>query len=278
VRTPYGAEHWTSRSMAHLISNRVYLGEARSGEFVLPDAHEPLVDVGIWHAAQRPRSVRSASGTTLLAGLLRCAGCRYVMKPGSVRDRKGRKVRQYHCRGRRAAGDCGARAAVMGSVIEPWVLERYREAYGDVETTDFSGNVTEELHIASEAVSRAEAELRAYLEADIAATLGAANFRRGLEVRRARLEKVRGAMRRCQEKTEAREVAITVAGVWDQLDVDEQHQLLTAGIDAIFLRRVGQANIPVSDRALILWRGEAPGDLPGPGRRLGEIRPFEWPA
>lgn len=53
VLTPYGSAFWTSQSLAGVLSNPVYLGEARSGAHVEPDAHPPLVDEQTWRLAQR---------------------------------------------------------------------------------------------------------------------------------------------------------------------------------------------------------------------------------
>ena len=57
-----------------MLSNRIYLGEVRSGEHVHQGAHEALVSAGEWHAAQReqdPATQRLAKGHgegALLAG------------------------------------------------------------------------------------------------------------------------------------------------------------------------------------------------------------------
>ena len=60
----------------------------------------------------------------LLAGLLRCAGCRYVMKPDTITSREG-NLRQYRCRGEHAAGRCPAPTSVLAHVIEPRVVAAF---------------------------------------------------------------------------------------------------------------------------------------------------------
>ena len=113
-----------------MISNRVYVGEARSGQNVKPNAHPAIVSEAEWQAAQSARSLAPARSTdgALLAGLLRCAGCRYVIKPDSMPDRDGERLRLYRCRGEHAAGRCPAKASVLGRVIEPYVVEAFFEA------------------------------------------------------------------------------------------------------------------------------------------------------
>ena len=80
IETPYGAKFWTNRSLSRLISNRAYLGEARSGEFVNDGAHDAIVDGGTWRSAQTGRAAPSRGPGSLLGGLLRCAGCRFALK------------------------------------------------------------------------------------------------------------------------------------------------------------------------------------------------------
>jgi hypothetical protein len=60
--------------------------------------------------------------------------------------------------------------------------------------------------------------------------------------------------------------------IWPDLDVAERRHLLQAGLDVVFLRR---GRVPIAERTRVLWRGEGPADLPGPGRRLG-LRSFVW--
>ena len=71
----YLAEHCTRKdgtamlrqtpAVRAMLSNRIYLGEVRSGEHVHQGAHEPLVSAGRFHAAQReqdPATQRLAKG------------------------------------------------------------------------------------------------------------------------------------------------------------------------------------------------------------------------
>ena len=64
--TPWDNEHWTVASVGTIVRNRVYLGEARAGKIVNPDAHEPIVTLAEWQAANKARGVhpgRSGKGT-----------------------------------------------------------------------------------------------------------------------------------------------------------------------------------------------------------------------
>jgi DNA invertase Pin-like site-specific DNA recombinase len=74
---------------------------------VNPAAHEPLVDVALFEAAQldHPRPPRGIHPGALLAGLVRCAGCQRRMTPN---NNKGKGERIYRCHPRNARGRCQA--------------------------------------------------------------------------------------------------------------------------------------------------------------------------
>jgi hypothetical protein len=76
-------------------------------------------------------------------------------------------------------------------------------------------------------------------------------------------------------------VELTEGGLvqaWPSLTIAEKRRLLSAAIDAVFLRPARGAGrvVRIEERALILWRGQAPDDLPRRGRRV-PLAPFSWP-
>jgi DNA invertase Pin-like site-specific DNA recombinase len=80
VRTAWGNEFWTTSSLRNVVINRAYLGEARQGEIVNAQAHEPIVSAREWQAAQPGeriilRNEESRSAVCVLRGLLVCGGC-----------------------------------------------------------------------------------------------------------------------------------------------------------------------------------------------------------
>src|SRR5829696_1702294 len=133
VVSPYGGKNWTPRALQNIIANRVYLGVAYHGQFVNPDAHEPLIDRATWERAQAAKGAPTArsDNPALLSGLLRCAGCRYVMKPDWQPLRSGERGRLYRCRGEHAAGKCVDKASSLGSVIEPYVERLFFKHAGE---------------------------------------------------------------------------------------------------------------------------------------------------
>src|SRR4051794_3191914 len=72
-----GAAGHVAGSVKNIVANRVYLGEARQGELVNTGAHEPLVSLDVFRAANANRGVGPTKrNTRLLVGLVRCWACR----------------------------------------------------------------------------------------------------------------------------------------------------------------------------------------------------------
>ena len=263
---PYKAPQWTQRAVSHIVANRVYLGEARSGRFVNRQAHEALTDEVTWRAAQRAKAPAPARGNdpALLAGLLRCAGCRHLLKPDQVKNRRGEVVRQYRCRGKHSSGTCDHRAAVLASVIEPFVIERFlREA--DV-AAEVQGR---DLSIWEARRDRAHSELLAFRDNESIAALGDV-YTQGLV---ARTQAYREAEReleaeRAKLRPDGLPDAMTLQGLWPELTVKDRRELIASVFDCIVLRSVGQRNVPIAGRTILVAKGEAPVDLPRRGRRV----------
>jgi site-specific DNA recombinase len=279
VETPYGSLSWTPGSMQSILENRVYLGEARSGEHVLPAAHAAVVDESTWRAAQRAkqRPSKRSGPTTLLAGLVRCAGCRYALKPSRMKDRDGEKLLMYSCRGKKAAGKCPAPTTVLARLLEPYVVERFMERAGGAEVG--AVRLTEEIAEAQRVVDVARIELDSFLEADIEGTVGVERYRRELGRRREAFDDAEDVLAQLvrRDSDPGLPDAVELRRIWPTLSLQERRELLGLGIDAVFLRRAPRQGLSVLDsRVFIAWRGEGPDDLPGAGPFVPAIRSFEW--
>jgi DNA invertase Pin-like site-specific DNA recombinase len=111
-----------------VLTNRVYLGEARSGEFVKPAAHPALVDEDLFRRVQRKLAERARTGTgrsvsyagrdgALLGGsILRCGSCARALT-------LDRSIGSYRHKGL----DCPAKASIRAEQIEPVVLDLAKE-------------------------------------------------------------------------------------------------------------------------------------------------------
>jgi site-specific DNA recombinase len=273
---PYGGTVWTAGAVRNVIENPVYTGQARSGQHHKDDAHPALVSKAEWHAAQLTRRtvspLRSPSGA-LLAGLLRCAGCRYVMKPDTVAG-PGGNLRQYRCRGEHAAGRCPRPASVLAHVVEPHVVAAFLAELGPdgVLIRPASDRVAAE-H-AQRAVAEADAELAAWIEAVSVREVGRDAYAAGLTSRRQRQNDAQQALDAAVvgSAPAGLPIAAGLPALWPDLSTQDRRQQLAAGIDAIMLRR----GRDIATRTLILWAGEAPDDLPARGRRV-PLASFAWP-
>jgi DNA invertase Pin-like site-specific DNA recombinase len=171
--------HVTTTTTRRLLATRVYLGESRyvseqPGEprLINAGAHEPLVDVATWSAAQPPEvTQRRASADFLLSGIATCATCGQHLV-GSRGGRDGRRL--YRCAGsinRRRAGQrgtlCDAPALTTAEPLERFVMETLEERYRaenvslHVEGVERSGGSDAEE--ARAAFMQAEADLEEFL-------------------------------------------------------------------------------------------------------------------
>ena len=92
VPSPRGGR-WTRQTVRAIVRVRAYVGDAKRGDYVREGAHEALVSREDWDAVQseRTRSWKRGQSDSLLIGLVRCAGCGYVMGAGSSQH-GGRRV------------------------------------------------------------------------------------------------------------------------------------------------------------------------------------------
>jgi len=267
---------WTHQAVSTMVASRTYLGETRQGQIVNAEAHEPLVTRAEWQAAQvtshhPPRRDTDA----LLAGLIRCSACGFVM----TRQPDGQRgYSNYRCRTRHSAGVCPepARLSVARADehVERAFLEWLEREQIAVEATDSSEGVTQ----AVARLEAAERELVAYRDANLITVIGRDAYVAGLEQRQRAVDEARAALQEAQRVTVALPLGPqALLDMWrgGKLDAREKRTILGAAIDAVAVKRAhlpGRA--PVGGRVHIFWRGQAPVDLPGRGSTA--LRPLDW--
>ena len=210
VRTSQGSRTWTKQAVAGLIRSRTYLGELRSGRHVNPAAHEPLVDLPTWKAAQHPNPAPLAErrGGYLLRSILRCQACGYCMQ-GTVTSRR---KRIYRCTVRHAGGVCPSPARIEAAVVEARVLDEIRGKV-DVRREVVAMPQTAELEAT---YARAERLLEQALRPDVQEAAGD-NWATMIRERTAERD------RAARELGEARATVQTSTSFWDayrSFDVD----------------------------------------------------------
>jgi site-specific DNA recombinase len=278
ARTQRGRTSWSLRAVRDIIRSKTYLGIAQHGDFVNRDAHEPLTDAATWQRAQRHGKVVQSRATEpgLLNGLLRCAGCRYVMSSRIVALADGTLVRDYRCRCQAGlAHTCVEPAAVRtSSGIDELIVESFFRKLGELHANARAAG--SDLRALEVDVASARAALDEYAsDARIQAAIGIDAYVSGLEARQRAYEDAQHALDAARDSSQPLPLGEDVGDLharWHELTLEERRRLLAGVIDCIFVRRGRE---PITERLLVCWRGEAP-DLPAQGRRDFSPRPFRF--
>ena len=264
---------WSVETVRYLVRNRTYLGEIHGGQGIVNlTGHEPLIDRETFAAAnQRQTAVRNTTGraTGLLTGILRCASCRYALRYSMGKTRHGKPRADYRCKAHhRSGGGCPAPASVSALAIEPFLVKRFLGRYSGERARQASDTTAE----FREAVTAAELELDAVLDAELRSVLGAdsAAYLRAVRERQSALDRARADLE-AAERLAGRVDSYSIADVWDDLDVHERRSLLSAAFECVFIRPGGT----VPERVFICGPGNAP-DLPASGKRWTPVE-FRFP-
>lgn len=256
---------WRPGTVGQILRNRVYLGELRSGGFVNPAAHKPIVPHALWQAAQMVKlraSRRQARKPTVFGGLLRCAGCGLVLSTRTAVSEAGTEYRIYSCNGE-AASICRSRASVLSRVVEPYVDAMY---FGLLWAADAQAGAHPRLRQLVGRLAAARAETERYRDSSRALrALGAERFAQGLARRvdcEQRLGLVLSAERARLGLTEELD-AEQLEAAWPELSISERRQKMSAIVDTVFVLR-GRGR--PEDRVIVCARGEGPADVPRRGR------------
>ena len=273
VHGPYGEVNWIVQNVKNVILNPVYTGEARSGEFTNPTAHEPLVSRSLFEQASRARSSNPPRGSNpaLLTSILRCAGCQHVMRPDSTRLRNGERARTYRCRKEYANGVCAEPASISGWVVEPWVTERFFERVGDFTGEGATVRAERVVQLETE-IDDATRELELFRDQRIIDALSVEQYAAGLQDRNHSLTVLMDELAAARAAL-APDAVVGLLDTWDTLTVVEKQLILRAGIDAVMVKR---GRTPANERLVILWAGELPDSVPRRGARR-PLSSFNWP-
>jgi DNA invertase Pin-like site-specific DNA recombinase len=271
---------WSRQTVGGIVARRTYLGEARQGDVVNTDAHPPIVTRGEWEAAQQgaagPTWERRGGDTPLLAGLLRCASCGYVLTH-MTDGRRG--YTNYRCRVRHGAGVCQAPARISSKRIEPFIDSAVREWLA---SEGIAAEAVEAADGIAEAVARveaAEAEVVAYRDAGLVTVIGREAFLDGLTVRQDALDEARRELEEVRRggRSELPGEPVVLVELWPELGLDERRTIIAAAIDTVAVAQAGEPGqgSKVSDRVRVFWRGDGPDDLPGRGSRAFRPLPLD---
>ena len=178
------------------IRNSVYLGEARRGQVVNKDAHEPIVTPELFAAANRARSEfyprgESISDQALLGGLVRCAGCGHKMGIVGSGVGKGRKA-FYVCAKQFATGRCPGCAAAV-TLVDGVVLSVLSGEAGEI--IDTRPDLQAQWLAAKAVVESVEEQLNEWLDdPSLMEGLSPESRKRGILAREDAVEKARAEL------------------------------------------------------------------------------------
>ena len=188
-QTSQGSTTWTKQAVYGLIRNRVYLGElayGRDRRFVNADAHEAIVDLATWQAAQHPNGRLAPTPLRglhyLLTGIIRCAACGYASRARRPAEASGSTAVPAAM----PAGFCPAPATVDADAAEEaavsafWTMTTTSRPKGSPTTAGDLGRL-------ERALERAERALTEWASPDVQDAIGdIAEYGAGLRERRQR--------------------------------------------------------------------------------------------
>lgn len=260
---------WTPPRVQRMLTNRAYTGAAYRGDQFNPNAHQPIVTVAEWQAAQLAPVRSEARGKlpNLLGGVVRCAACRYLLAPKVAGSSMGGEWPSYRCSTRHTAGRCPEPASVNRRKLDDFVEAAWREQIaGEALSVQYDSTA---LQTATDALSAAQEELAAFAaDLTVRRALGG-GYHAALEARSKAVNDAQAAM----QKALGPAANIETVESYEELPIEDRKRILGSSIDAVIVKR-GHARVPIEDRVTILWRGEGPDDLPRRGRDNGPIRAY----
>ena len=258
-----GARDWSAKRVYRMLQNPAYLGEAFAGRTRNTDAHPPLVRRGLWLAAlaASTSSRANAHGTTLLAGLVRCAGCCHVLGSNRGSSENGRKpgARIYRCRRQHRVGLCQQPASAKAAQLDDAVVELFLQQLGNRRP---SGNLESTLRSAEQHLKTVEARAQshpgwrsAFTDADGAGVAGA-----------------RAEVLRLWRQRELAELppAGELRRQWPHMSLTDKRLILSTGLESVIL---SQGPEPPEERIRLLFAGACRDWFPKPGVAHA-LRPF----
>jgi Recombinase zinc beta ribbon domain/Recombinase len=265
-----GNRHWSSMGVKGLLSNPVYLGQARSGEVTNDGAHEPLVTQAEFDAAGQSHSVFTArdgsiASQALLGGLVRCAACGHTLKiTGSGPPSKRHAT--YYCTKRYAGGMCNEPATIRASQLDEYVEAKVLAALGSergivAQAVESSRQIDK----AARLLAEAEHELELYLATDLISTVGQEAFLQGVTVRQKRIDETRQTLAELRANSALADELLSgdLLETWPELTTMEKRELMHGLLERIEFQRAsarGPDRLPIEQRTRIILRGGQPLD------------------
>lgn len=247
---------WTRQTVAKLVSNRAYIGEAHQGAIVKPQAHPAIVSRAEWEAAQ-PRAGKAVTRSgSLLSGILRCGSCGRPMSRVSSFD--------YGCRARRSDGVCSEPVVIRIDRADTFVSERFLDWASAQHVEYMASPRSDDVANALARLEGAETELVAYRDANLVSVIGRDPYVEGLRERAEAVDVARRALADAQTASVTHIGHFNAPALWPELSTAERRTLIASVIDAVDVSPGDSrgASRPASDRLRLVWHVDTPKDKP----------------
>jgi site-specific DNA recombinase len=275
-------KRWTHQNVKRMVGSRVYAGKAFRSGMGEVDAQDPIVTLAEWEAANSVSGGRArtngAGPQPLLAGIIRCAHCRYAMRLGYVtskrKDGTVTKTATYQCSGKHTAGRCPSPAHIRADDIEHLAEYRYLTYHGE----SARALARPDLDRVAELEGQVE-DLRerydSWNDDDEMRQRDRPGWERGRERRLSKMRVVEGELVEARKELNAVKLRpITQLDEWDGLDVEDKHSRLKRAIDSIYVARGRES---AHERTWFRWAGEDALERPERGKKAEAIIPVPWP-
>jgi DNA invertase Pin-like site-specific DNA recombinase len=246
----HGKGHrWTTPTLRRLLRARSYGGEARYGDLVKLEAHEPIVSHALWAAAQPSQEARRGRRATFpLSGIATCASCGNPL----VGSRAGRKnVRVYRCSSVARRMACAAPVLVTAEPLEAFIRQALKDQLSDRQyggSDDQQGDIDDTKRALDEA-SRELDEISTDLA--LRRSLGPERFRGLVDKAVLAVQTAQEKYRQAAKRSE-RQMIVSAAQLIDDAELGELRELLGGALEMLSVKR-GRG--PISDRASITFKG-----------------------
>jgi DNA invertase Pin-like site-specific DNA recombinase len=241
--------NWTRQTVERVITNRAYLGEAKQGEVVNPDAHQALVDEATWLLAQPsvlgPRE--EPASKSLLSGLLVCGTCG---RPMSRVD-----TRSYGCRSRRATAErCPRPTTVSVRGADEAVLDWFC-SHAALRVVDGKDGAVADVRKLMAVLDEARAELDDFLSRP-SRGIAPEVWQRAVDARTAAVDEARRAVAEAKPKA----VVLHIDGpdmvriAIEKADQEERRRMLAQRLDGVVVAPVESGARNVASRLKVEWR------------------------
>lgn len=279
-RLPIGGRRslWEPNRVRRLLSNRVYLGEARSGRGIVNQhAHEALVDEETFLLAQRekPMPELTAKVDNLLAGLCRCASCTYAMRSQKAR---GDVIAVYRCRTTSVNGRCPQPTTISQQRLEDYVLQAFLEHVNALAVAT-DEPPTEEAELVQAALDAERSYRHALTDTELRGRIGDDDHALMVASLHDSWQEASTMIpqRRRAPAIATSDLSAFVADLRERGEVSDLRRLVASAVQAVFVQPAASRshNLPIEDRVRIVWTDEPQLELPKRGSRF-EPRAFSW--